>query len=413
MKRALFALAVGFALNAPTAFGAVTDEQVQQLLDRIEAQDKRIAELEKASQRPQSVAAAPTTVSTPPEAAKPAPSAWTDKVSLQGDLRYRYETIDDHGSSGDKNRQRIRARAAIVAKPQSNLEIGFGLSTAENNDPISANQTLGADGSRKSVYIDLAYFNWTALEGLNVIGGKFKDFLYRPQNYWLLWDNDWNPEGLGVTYVNGPFFGNVIGTSLQSDSSSTSGSEFTLGGQLGVTPAIGDLGKLTAGVGYYSFNTRGKGTFYGTTTAFAGNSFDPLTNKYLYDYREFEAFGNFAFKLAGIPAAIFGDYVHNSAVSNFNTGWAAGAQLGLAKSKGSWQVSYAYENLQADAVFGAVTDSDFGGGGTDAKGSVIRGAYALSDNTNLAATYFANQSDANLGTEHDYSRLQLDLNLKY
>ena len=180
-----------------------------------------------------------------------------------------------------------------------------------------------------------------------------------------------------------------------------------------MSPSIGDIGKLTAGIGYFTFNTEGKGTFYGTTTAFAGNSFDPLTNKYLNDYNELEAFANFDFKLAGLPATVFVDYVNNTDTDKFDTGWAAGAQLGLAKAKGSWQLSYAYQDLEADAVFGALTDSDFGGGGTDNKGSVLRGAYALSDKTNVAVTYFINKIDENLGVEQDYNRLQLDLNLKY
>ena len=61
MKRAVYALALGLSagltLNAPAAIGAVTDEQVQKLLERIEAQDRRIAELEKAAQQPAAPAA--------------------------------------------------------------------------------------------------------------------------------------------------------------------------------------------------------------------------------------------------------------------------------------------------------------------------------------------------------------------
>ena len=55
MKRAVYTLALGLmigaAVSTPAAQAAVTDEQVQQLLERIEAQDKRIAELETGSAR--------------------------------------------------------------------------------------------------------------------------------------------------------------------------------------------------------------------------------------------------------------------------------------------------------------------------------------------------------------------------
>ena len=47
------------------------------------------------------------------------------------------------------------------------------------------------------------------------------------------------------------------------------------------------------------------------------------------------------------------------------------------------------------------------------EGTLFRGAYALSDRTNLAFTYFLNQLGENAGNELDYDRLQLDLNFKY
>ena len=404
-------LSAGLALTAPVALGAVTDEQVQKLVERIESQDRRIAELEKAMEKPATPAPAVAASTAPPAPAKPAAAAWADKVTLQGDLRYRYENIDQETVASDRNRQRIRARAAIIAKPQDNLEVGFGLSTAENNDPISPNQTIGNGGSRKDISLDLAYFNWTALPGLNVIGGKFKNFLYRPGKHSLLWDGDWNPEGLGATYTKGPFFGSVIGTWLESDSNSTE--EFTFGGQIGASTMVGEAVKLTGGVGYFNFNTAGKDTFYGSDTAFADNSFDPLTNLYLFDYQELEVFADVGFKVAGLPASVFADYVKNTDANEFDTGWAAGVVLGAAKAKGTWEASYTYQELDPDAVFGALTDSDFGGGGTDNKGHVLRGAYALTDKWNLAFSYFMNTIDQNTGTEQDYDRLQLDMNLKY
>jgi len=412
MKRAVYVLALGLVISgpvtAPAALAAVTEEQVQQLLERIEAQDKRIAELEKAAQKP-AAAPAGTAVAAAPSA--PAPASWADKITIQGDLRYRYENIDAETSSSDRNRQRIRARAGIVAKPQDGLEVGVALATGENNDPVSSNQTLGSGGSRKDVYFDLAYFNWAAMPGINVIGGKFKNFLYRPGKHALLWDSDWNPEGLGITYSNGPFFGSVIGTWLESDSNSTE--EFTYGAQLGASAPLSDNVKLTGGVGYFSFNTAGKGTFYGSDTNFYDNSFDPITNQYLFDYQELEAFAELAFKLGGLPAAIFADYVKNTDADEYDTGWATGLSVGTAKAKGTWEASYTYQELDPDAVFGLLTDSDFGGGGTDNKGHVLRGAYAVSDKWNLAFSYFINTIDENTGTEQDYDRLQLDMNFKY
>lgn len=413
MNHAVYALALvlsaGLALNTPVAFGAVTDEQVQQLLERIEAQDKRIADLEKAAQ--QQATLAPVAAAAPvPIPSKPSPAAWADKVAVQGDLRYRFEQIDQE-TSADRNRQRLRARAVIIAKPQDNLQVGVGLSTSQDDDPISQNQTIGSNGSPKDIYVNLAYFNWTALPGLNVTGGKFKNVLYRPGNQGLLWDGDWNPEGLGATYTNGPFFGNVIGTWLESDSKLSK--EFTYGAQVGATAALSENVKLTGGVGYFHFDTAGKGVFYGKDTAFFGNSYDPLTDTYLFNYEELEGFAQLGFKLVGLPAAVFGDYVKNTDADKYDTGWAAGVSVGAAKAKGTWQASYTYQQLAPDAVFGALTDSDFGGGGTDNQGHVLRGAYAVTDKVNVAFSYFINTIDRDVGTEQDYDRLQLDLNFVY
>ena len=421
MNRAASVLALvvsaGLALNAPLAFGAVTDAQVQQLLDRIDAQDKRIAELERAAQQQ---AAAPVPAPAPVVAAAPAsapapttPSslAWAEKLSLQGDFRYRWEQINQE-ISPDRNRQQYRARAVLIAKPQDNLQVGFGLSTSQDDNPISQNQTIGNNGAPGEIYVNLAYFNWTALPGLNLTGGQFKNFLYRPGNQQLLWDNDWNPQGVGATYTKGPFFANVIGTWLDSDSKDTK--EFTYGGQVGASADLSENVKLTGGLGYFHFDTKGKGVFYGTPPgAFAGNSFDPVTNTYLYNYDELEVFAQLGFKVAGLPAAVYGDYVNNGDAGQYDTGWAAGVLIGAAKAKGTWQASAGYQALDPDAVYAALTDSDFGGGGTDNEGVVLRGAYALSDRTNVAFSYFINTIDQDVGTEQDYDRLQLALTFVY
>ena len=69
--------------------------------------------------------------------------------------------------------------------------------------------------------------------------------------------------------------------------------------------------------------------------------------------------------------------------------------------------------MQADAVVATFTDSDFGGGGTDARGHTIKGRYALRDNWALAATLFINEVDLASGSPRDYRRLQLDLEFRF
>ncbi len=51
--------------------------------------------------------------------------------------------------------------------------------------------------------------------------------------------------------------------------------------------------------------------------------------------------------------------------------------------------------------------------GSATAGVVWRGAYAVSDKVNVGFSYFINTFDQDVGTEQDYDRLQLDLNVAY
>ena len=336
---------------------------------------------------------------------------WAEKIKWAGDFRYRYENIDDASKSEDRNRSRIRARAALTADVSDNVQVGLGLATG-GDDPVSTNQTLGGGGSTKGINLDLAYFDWTVMPGLKVVGGKFKTILQRAGKNGLLWDSDWNPEGLGLRYDNDNFFATALGTWLESDSTKDD-TEFSYGIQGGVKTTVGEW-KVTAGLGYYDISTAGKGTFFGDDDDFSGNSFDPVTNTYLFDYTEIEGFIDLGFKVLDKPLSIFADYVKNTDAGEFDTGYAVGVKLGAAKKQGTWQGAYIYQDLEADAVLGLLTDSDFAGGGTDGKGHIFKAAYALSNQTALKVTYFLTEKDENAnGFATDFDRLQLDIQFKY
>lgn len=70
---------------------------------------------------------------TPP----PVPKTWADKITLKGDLRYRYESVEDNSklnSSKDaytRQRDRIRARLGAEAKCNDALKAGIEFSTGQ------------------------------------------------------------------------------------------------------------------------------------------------------------------------------------------------------------------------------------------------------------------------------------------
>ncbi|NOR19359.1 MAG: hypothetical protein GQ538_04655 [Xanthomonadales bacterium] len=207
------------------------------------------------------------------------------------------------------------------------------------------------------------------------------------------------------------FFANALGTWIESDSNK--GQSFAYLTQAGIRVPIGDAIKLTAGVGYHVFDTAGNGSFFGDDNDFFGNSFNPLSKTYLYDYEELELFADISFDLFDHPAQVFGNFTQNQAVDEFDTAYALGFKFGKAKNKGEWEFGYVYQELEADSVLGLLTDSDFGGGGTDSKGHILKGSYAIAKNFNAKFTYFINEVGLKSGEPIDFNRLQLDLSFKY
>jgi len=335
--------------------------------------------------------------------------SWAERMRWSGDFRYRFENIAEEGED-DRNRNRIRARANLTADVSDTMTVGLGLATG-GEDPVSTNQTIAGGGSKKAISLDLAYFEWTGLSNTSLVGGKFKQQHHSAGDFSLLWDGDWRPEGTSISYDNGMLYAVGLGTWIESDSNKQQ-QEFSYGLQAGFRLPLGDSLGLNLGAGYYAFDAKGKASFFGDDDFF-GNSVDPESNTYLYDYHEMEGFAELRFQLFDRPTMLFADYVQNMEVDDNDTGYAFGINYNEAKKKGTWELSYAYKKLEADAVLGLLTDSDFGGGGTNSKGSVLGGAYAFHDNWNFKMTYFINQTSIDTSDPRDFDRLMLDLQFKY
>lgn len=423
MKKLTTALILG-AFLFTSGLAQAGDDEIQALRKQIELLTQRIDELEKRQSEP---VPAPALVSDTETVARVDEMdkklddvqksvdamSWAERLSWKGDFRYRYEAIDKDGSDS-RNRSRIRARASLIADVSDTVEAGIGLATG-GDDPVSSNQTIGGGGSSKDIKVDLAYFKWKGLEDTYVVGGKFSNFLVRPAKKGLRWDGDWRPEGLGIVWDNGTFFAHGLGTWLEGDS--RNGTEFAWVAQGGMNMKFENGSKLMFGAGYSEFNISGRTPVYGDPDDFYGNSFvvNPVTGEleFKYDYTNVELFGEYSFKLGGKSVALFANYTVNTDADENDTGYLAGFKYGSAKDKGDWDFTYFYENLEADATVGLVSDSDFGGGGTDARGHVLSGTYAFHKAWNFKATYFINEVDLAKGKNTDYDRLQLDLNFKF
>jgi hypothetical protein len=114
---------------------------------------------------------------------------------------------------------------------------------------------------------------------------------------------------------------------------------------------------------------------------------------------------SFPFNTGTFPVTVSGDFLHNPSVSKDNDGYSAGITLGKAGKKGTWELSYRYTALQADAWFEEFTESDFGayysvapiggsagyGAGTNVRGHVVKGSYSPYDSLTFSVTLFATQ----------------------
>lgn len=336
-------------------------------------------------------------------------SSWAETLKWSGDFRYRYEDIDEENNDG-RDRNRIRARAHLSAKTSDTTQVGLGIATG-GDDPVSTNQTLGGGGSTKDVRLDLAYLKWNALDNTYLTAGKFKNPYYLVQKSSLIWDGDFRPEGLVLAWSNDMFFANTSYSFIESDSKNDD--DGIWGAQVGVKFTLFDDVKLTTAAKYLDIPTKDReaiydDSFFGNSTAMKNGA-----EVYEYDYKLFNGSIDISFNLFDMPLSIYGDYVYNDDADDLDTGYLAGIKLGKAKNKGSWQVQYQYEDLEADATLGLVTDSDFAGGGTDGKGHKFSAKYAIDKKWSIGATYFDTERGVDLGSDADYKRLQIDTAFKY
>jgi hypothetical protein len=366
--------------------------------------------------------------------------SWTDKVTLFGDLRYRHEDIEEPHREVDKpdrNRDRIRVRLGLKAAINDEVDATFRLATGDASDPVSTNQTLGSNFAKKTILLDMAYFDYhpQALKDmdmpLSVLGGKMPVPFYTPGGSDLIWDPDLTPEGGAIKLA--PKLGDMVeltaalgGFWIQERQASgdppDNGEDAALfGAQAALKLNFEEKGKIytQAGVGYFNYtNTRGKASFGG---AFGNNLNSDST--YHSGFSEVEGFFEVGFPVLDVPVVLYLDYVTNTGAEKNaegekeGTGYMVGFNVGRLKKQWDWSVGYNYREIEKDAVVGAFTDSDSGGGGTNIKGSKFTAQVMVLKNVTVGASFFldkVNISDTTtVDKDADYRRLQLDIGFKF
>ena len=395
--------------------------------------------------------------------------AGINNVKLNGDFRYRFEDIHtDPGtfntvgvrgplSKADQTKNRIRHRLRLRLgfewTVNDEVTVGGRLATTMNGDPISTNQTLTDAFSKKAIWLDTAYFDYhpKAVPGLKVRGGKMDNPFYVPGKTQMVWDHDLTPEGLAVSYTNtmtssptGPEYREVplelAATAayflVQERSIDVETQMFGVQGTAKYNFAEDGSTSLLAGASYFDYgHIKGFPPLFDPANTF-GNALSLAvlggTALYADDFNIVEAFTEFTIPVWERPLVLYGDFAANTAHVDKNydpksrgIAWALGTSYGRCVPPHSWSVRYEYRDVGRDAVVGAFSDSDFGGGGTNSKGHVLGADFMLLKNTRLAVTYFIND---NMGSDWlrmvpvfggkekvagPYRRLQVDLNFKF
>ncbi|MBT8136058.1 MAG: putative porin [Gammaproteobacteria bacterium] len=379
----IFVLGFSFSLPALAA-----DDDIAELRAEIERLSQRLEQLEqdRRERHEEKVVSVPA-----PRQEK--------QLKFKGDVRYRYEMIDQEGKE-DRNRNRVRARFGATARVNDSVKAGIQLGTG-GDSPVSGNQSLDGGFSRKDFGLNLAYVTWQMAPGSSLTAGKMKNPLHRAGGHGLIWDSDVNPEGVAWQYQANGVFTNVVGLYVEERSSADDSLMF--GGQLGFDTDVAEDMDFKGGIGYYVYtNTVGNKPFFDGDDS-AGNTL--VDGLLVNDYRQVELFAELGLKVSEWPAAVFANYVQNTDASDNDTGYAVGISVG--------QFSWAYQDLEADAVIGTFADSDFGGGGTGVSGHVFKAKHPIAKNWAASLTFFLNDFGAPGAPEKDYRRLQADMQFKF
>jgi hypothetical protein len=388
------------------------------LTERLEAQDKKISQLETKltdealqASRHEDIAKIMSEMRADAGQRDALPK-WLDNLKFFGDMRLRYEYMNQHGSEAaqdnkDRSRYRFRLRFGFIKTwLDDQMEVGFRLASGSDESGTSTNQTMDNTGgplfSKKNIWIDRAYAKYSpnAVPGLTLIAGKIPNILEHTD---LIWDSDMNPEGAVLAYQRDMFGVNLFTNIGQfAINETTNGHDTSLG-----VYQVGVRAPLPCGI-----NAMVVGSLYDyeDVEGFTGTNWDRNT-------RLINVLAKVKFKACGLPWQVYFDWVHNnqendqtSDLENANDGYAVGVKVGKNKKKGDWSTGYQYKYIEENATLATMNDADFGG--TNRKGHVLKTKYNLTDFLTLGGSAFFVQPVTSDGDQEDIT-LQFDLIWKF
>lgn len=363
---------------------------------------------------------------------------WVTTFKLGGDFRGRFDDIlADNQADVDRLRWRYRIRFGFVATLQDDFEVGFRLASGDVDSalsagasPLSPNQTLQNNGSKKGILVDQVYGRWMPLhtgdwQGDVAFGKLPEPFVFSEIGLGI--DPDYSPEGgaLQLQYEvrRGQTLRWINGGFVLDEISLSSHDPFLFGSQLRWESQWAPQWSSSLGLMVFSFANVDELSNGAVPNMNVGNwrvlptgslsaaaavpqfKFNPVLADAAITWRAAHVPG-----YAGpFPVTLVGTYLNNPAApaSAGNYGWSAGVVLGRAGKKGTWELSYEYKWLGANAIWEEVVDDDFGGywastsglnfgandapgyyTGTNVRGHIVKLAYSPYDCLTLSLKWY-------------------------
>ncbi|MDP3213537.1 MAG: putative porin, partial [Deltaproteobacteria bacterium] len=380
-----------------------------------------------------------------------------------------FDTIGQIGSNSNEDNAtgKVRQRLGLNANVTSKADVGVRITTGSTSNPVSTNQSLGTYGNKFSLVLDRAFFKLSPYDDLTLWGGRLPNPFFSTD---LVWDDDLNFDGVAVRYALGakeplrefkPFVtaGAFPLQTIEQNELTEVKDKWLFAVQGGLEWQPSTRTRIKAGAAYYDYrNISGirnptptaNGQYDATAPGFRqkGNSLlvvdDDKDNDGNTTEINDDVFGLAAeYQIANLTlVADFADFfpVHiigsldmarnlgfdeaevsaKATAGNAASGYDLGADayqfkltIGYPKlvEQDEWQAFIGYRYVETDAVLDAFTDSDFHLGGTNAKGFMIGGQYAIYKNTWVAARWLS--ADEITGLPLAIDVFQLDLNAKF
>ena len=386
---------------------------------------------------------------------------WVTSPQFHGDLRGRVDQISsDNLAWTDRARYRYRARLGVTATLWDDFEVGLRLTSgdpsgSQGGNPLSNNSTLQWNGSKKFLWLDLAYAKWTAIHNgdwtLSGTIGKMENPFQTP---YMVFDPDYMPEGASLQLAYSPSSSRTLKLNA---AAFVLGEISRLGG--GYSPSRDPLlggaqllwearwsPKIESSVSVSAYGISG---VHNLDNALVPNVNDGNTRnasgQLVYIYNPIVGGGSLTYKLASFPfyagefpIKVGGEFMNNPGAPNRNSGYWAGATFGKSGKKKTWDGSYRYQRLEADAWYEELVDDDNGAfyqaaaantgftsssnpsgfgwrAGTNVKGHFIKANYSFTDYLTFTFSYYLNDLiDPNpKGSISQSSHLMADVMLKF